>query len=81
MRKVHCSGAPDSGFGPAADLLGSFPGTFAGQTITGPALLLRHASYGDANLDGVVDTVDFNYLASNFGASGWVGCSVPCSSG
>ena len=35
---------------------------------------MKYTYYGDANLDGVVDTVDFNYLASSFGGGGvWAG--------
>src|SRR5204863_4408706 len=30
---------------------------------------LRYTRYGDANLDGTVNTTDFNLLASNFGAT------------
>jgi hypothetical protein len=38
------------------------------------SILVKYAYYGDANLDGSVDTVDFNLLAANFGGSGknWV---------
>jgi len=34
------------------------------------AILVRLTLYGDANLDGKVDTIDFNLLAANFGQSG-----------
>jgi len=42
-------------------------GSFRGQTITGPAVLLRYTYSGDADLSGTVDTVDFNLLAASFG--------------
>jgi len=39
-----------------------------GQTVVGPAVLVRFTWFGDANLDTTVDSIDFNLLASNFGA-------------
>src|SRR5262249_29216220 len=33
-------------------------------------VLIRYTRYGDANLDGVVNALDFNALASRFGQSG-----------
>src|SRR5262249_4571075 len=49
--------------------------TFDGVSVSGSTTLLRYTYSGDANLDGVVNALDFNALASNFGrASGklWV---------
>jgi len=40
--------------------------SFKGQSINGPAVLIRYTAAGDSNLDGSVDTVDFNNLAANF---------------
>ena len=37
---------------------------------TSQSILVKYAYNGDANLDGAVDTVDFNALAANFGQSG-----------
>jgi hypothetical protein len=48
------------------------PGTFLGQTVDGSAVGVRYTYAGDANLDGKVDTLDFNALAANFGGSGKV---------
>jgi hypothetical protein len=47
---------------------------FDGQSVSGLNVLVRHTYSGDANLDRVVNALDFNALASNFGASGklWV---------
>jgi hypothetical protein len=45
-------------------------GTFMGQPIDDTAVLIRHTYSGDANLDGKVDTLDFNSLAANFGGTG-----------
>jgi hypothetical protein len=44
--------------------------SFAGQAVDNTALLIRYTAAGDANLDGSVDTLDFNLLASNFSQSG-----------
>src|SRR5262249_9015523 len=42
--------------------------------VTGSDVLVRYTLTGDANLDGRVNALDFNALASNFGGSGslWV---------
>lgn len=47
---------------------------FDGQPVGGDNVLVRYTFSGDANLDGVVNALDFNALASNFGGSGkpWV---------
>jgi hypothetical protein len=54
------------GFGEAAQLGYS---TFDGQEVDSTAILIKYTRYGDANLDGKVDTLDFNALAGNFGGS------------
>jgi hypothetical protein len=44
---------------------------FFDQTLTdSTAVLIRYTYSGDADLSGNVDTIDFNNLAANFGASG-----------
>jgi hypothetical protein len=43
-------------------------GSFDGQTVGGPSVLIRYTYAGDANLDGVVNALDFNAIATNFGA-------------
>jgi T5SS/PEP-CTERM-associated repeat protein len=58
------------GFAEASSLLGIGGGTFAGQSVDGTAVLIRYTWLGDSNLDQKVNTIDFNYLAGNFGASG-----------
>jgi hypothetical protein len=46
-------------------------GSFSGQTLTDATnVVIRYTYTGDSNLDGTVDTVDFNLLASNFSGSG-----------
>ena len=60
------------GYGESSVVLGPSGGTFKGHTVDGNATLVRYTYYGDADLNGGVDTVDFNLLASNFGASGKV---------
>src|SRR5439155_2301178 len=44
--------------------------SFHGQGVDGTSILIGYVYYGDANLDGTVDSVDFNNLASNFSQSG-----------
>jgi len=58
------------GFADATDIFGSFPATFAGQSVGNKSILMRYTLYGDADLNKTVDTVDFNLLASNFGGTG-----------
>ena len=55
------------GYAEATDLFSTFPVTFAGQAIDNTAVLIKYALYGDANLDGRVNLLDFNRLSSNFG--------------
>jgi autotransporter-associated beta strand protein len=47
-------------------------GSFYNAPLDGvtPALLLKTTYAGDANLDGTVNALDFNALATNFGSSG-----------
>jgi hypothetical protein len=57
------------GFAEASDLFPAiaFPAVFRGNTVNdNTAVIVAYALYGDANLDKVVDTVDFNILAQNF---------------
>jgi hypothetical protein len=41
--------------------------SFDGQPVSGATVLVRYTTTGDANLDGVVNALDFNALATNFG--------------
>src|SRR5205814_5890241 len=41
---------------------------FHGRVVDGSAILLAYTVNGDANLDGKVNALDFNALATNFGA-------------
>jgi hypothetical protein len=43
---------------------------FTDQTIDGTSILLRYTLMGDSNLDGTVDSGDFNQLANAFNSSG-----------
>src|SRR5262249_31262754 len=65
---------PALGYAEATEIFSTFPAAFSGQSVDSTAVLIRYTAYGDANLDGSVDTVDFNALASNFSQSGkrWV---------
>jgi len=57
------------GFAEAATV-GLAGGNFLGQGVDSTAVLIRCTYAGDFNLDAFVDTLDFNALAGNFGASG-----------
>ncbi len=54
------------GYAEASALFTNFPATFAGELIDDTAFLMRITRYGDADLNGLVNLVDFNRLASNF---------------
>jgi hypothetical protein len=58
------------GLAEASTLFGTFPATLLGQTVYATSVLIRFTSYGDANLDGSVDTIDFNLLAAHFSHAG-----------
>jgi hypothetical protein len=57
------------GYGEASALFATFPATFMGQAVDDSAVLVRYTRWGDANLDGTVNLLDFNRLAAGFGAS------------
>jgi hypothetical protein len=57
-----------------ASSVGAGP-TFDGQTIGGSDVLIRYTDYGDANLDGSVDTIDFSSLSANFNGTSKVWAS------
>lgn len=63
--------APGTGlsFAESPELFGTFPATFAGQSVDDTAILLRYTLLGDANADGSVDLADFARLAANFNRS------------
>ena len=44
--------------------------TFGGQTVDASNVLIGYTFTGDANLDGVVNALDFNAIATNFGSGG-----------
>ena len=57
------------GYAEATALFGTFPATFMGQTVDDTSILIHYTRWGDANLDGTVNLVDFNRLAGSFGAT------------
>jgi autotransporter-associated beta strand protein len=62
------------GYGEASAVFQSFPADFMGQQVDATAVLVRYTRYGDANLDGTVNSDDFNRLATSFGLAGnWTG--------
>src|SRR5262249_13264562 len=58
------------GIAMSADLFSSSPASYKGQSVDNTAILIRYTAFGDADLDGTVNTVDFNLLAANFGQTG-----------
>jgi autotransporter-associated beta strand protein len=44
--------------------------SFAGKAVDSTAVLVRYTFVGDTNLDGRVNALDFNAIATNFGGSG-----------
>jgi len=56
------------GFAEASSLFAG-DAVFAGQNIDTTTLLIKYTWSGDANLDGLVNALDFNALASNFGGT------------
>jgi hypothetical protein len=48
------------GYAEATDLFTTFPATFSGRSVDSTSILIRYTAAGDANLNGSVDTVDFN---------------------
>jgi hypothetical protein len=61
------------GYGEASSIFSGFPALFVGQGVDSSSVLIRYTLAGDANLDGIVDTIDFNLLAENFseGSKSW----------
>jgi hypothetical protein len=63
------------GFGESSALFGASGGIFNGEAVDGDAILIKYTLIGDSNLDGRVNALDFNILASNYGnplATQWV---------
>src|SRR5204862_6620712 len=49
--------------------------TFSGQSVSLNDTLVKYTWFGDANLDGVIDSTDYNLIDSGFshpGSSGWI---------
>jgi hypothetical protein len=63
------------GYAEASAIFSSFPATFTGQSVDNTSVLVRFTRFGDADLNGVVNLLDFNRLAASFGSSGatWSG--------
>jgi hypothetical protein len=55
------------GYGEASDLFVSFPAIFAGESIDSTTLLFTRTIIGDASLDGLVNSTDFNLFTGHYG--------------
>jgi hypothetical protein len=55
------------GFAPASSLGASAAVAFDSQPTDGSSIIVKYTELGDANLDGTVNALDFNALASHFG--------------
>lgn len=55
------------GYGEASDLFSSFPEVFAGEVVDASSILVAYTLAGDANMDAMVDSADFNRLSSHYG--------------
>ena len=62
------------GYATASSIFPALPSTWKGQPIDSSSLILAYTFAGDSNLDGKVNTIDFNALAGAFGQGGksWV---------
>jgi|GEM_PF-5645463 len=58
---------PARGLGYAEASATAFATTFRGQSFTGDAVLVMNTYKGDANLDRVVNSLDFNKFAAGYG--------------
>src|SRR5205814_2110689 len=70
MAQASTSHKTALGYAQATDLFSSFPAVWNGTVVNVDSMLVRYTYSGDANLDGVVDTIDFNSLAAHFGMTG-----------
>jgi len=58
------------GYAKASDLGIPAGGTFQGETVTGPAILMRYTYYGDTDLNGVVNFDDYSRTDNGFNTGG-----------
>jgi hypothetical protein len=50
------------GIAEAFDVLGPNGGTFSGQSVDGTSVLVKYTSYGDADLNGIVNFDDYSLI-------------------
>jgi autotransporter-associated beta strand protein len=65
-------GTHQTALGYGANSVLGYSGTYSGVTVSPTSLIVRYTYSGDANLDGTVDTIDFNLMAASFGQPGKV---------
>src|SRR5207244_2475054 len=58
----------------SAAIFSMFPAPFGNQSVDDSAVLIHYAIAGDAAVNGGVNALDFNVVATNYGASGqsWI---------
>jgi hypothetical protein len=60
------------GYAEASSIFTNFPANFAGESVDSSAVLVRYTRIGDADLNRMINLLDFNRLAANFGQQGKV---------
>jgi hypothetical protein len=58
------------GVGEASDIYGSFPASFGGESVDADSVLMAYTVVGDADLNGTVNSLDFNLLTAYYGETG-----------
>jgi hypothetical protein len=76
------SGLHGLGLASSADLFGEAGGEFFGRSVDSTTALLRYTFNGDANLDGTVDSLDFDRFIASYGildgSAGWAQGDFDC---
>jgi hypothetical protein len=69
---IRSSGASQRalGYAEASNFLGASGGVFGDVFADSTSVIIRYTRYGDADLNGTVNSDDFNLFATNFGLSG-----------
>ena len=75
IRSSIAAGTTDEAIGiiESNNIFSTYPQTFAGVQVAHPSVLIRETHYGDTDLNGNVNLLDFNRLAARFngGSQRW----------